>query len=151
MSSYLFGPQDKVHTFTHWNYFRHGQGFDDWALNGSRSTSWTDAWNRSDVEAHIPVGCKALLINGLLQMLGNGVVDDLILRVRPNGTTEDTDVRVRRLTLRQTNLASGVSLRTGGQFVVECDESGIVEYRLAGSAASLANNVAWMVPVGYHL
>ncbi len=96
-----------------------------WVLNGGTANTFTDV----DFSAYVPHGVTALKLKWAVTWTGNGSVDYSQWELRKNGSAITDSDQLAIAGCYFTNLASGVTMGTWGQFDVLCDSDGIIEYR----------------------
>ena len=116
-----------------------------WLLSGGAATTFTDV----SFAAYTPAGVKALYLQYGISWTGNGVADYSGWQLRKNGSSETARNKTVVVMDYLTNLASGSVREVDGVLIVECDTSGIIEYRFLGGAAAVGG--LYLSPLGYYL
>jgi len=115
-----------------------------WLLNGGTSTTWTDAWSSSVSSLYVPYGTKALLLRVTIKFSGNGAYDYVYAYTRRKGVGGN-DWHHSMVGIGYTNLASGVDMNIYTMRIAECDENGVIEYKIG------ANGTAYFSILGYFI
>lgn len=96
-------------------------------LNGGASATWTLV----DFSPYVPTGVKSLCLHTILILVGDNATDSVVGHIRPYGSSESASDKTRVNTVLRTNLPTSVSLYSVNTLMVECDNTGLVEYQIS--------------------
>lgn len=95
-----------------------------WVLSAGNDTTWTDIV----FTPYVPYGVRAVYIKGLARFDGDGALDGGYMHFRKNGSSVTDLDQLPRMDAYRENMPAGLGMGTGSCIVVECDQSGIIEY-----------------------
>ena len=115
-----------------------------YVLNGGSSTTWADV----SFNTWVQDGVFKVLIRYIILHVGNSSVDYSIFHFRPKDGTVDNFFKNVFGVDWFTNLTTGFTSGSGGQLVVDCNPSGIIQYRQFVDAQS-GNGTLFLTIEGY--
>lgn len=111
-------------------------------VNGGSSTTWATV----DLSAYVPKGVDHVRLWIRAFLVGDSTADVAKVLIRDNGSSETDETKLTTAEAAYTNLTSGLTIRCAAEFIVPCDNDGIIEYRVTDVQAR-----AYIQINGYHI